>query len=83
VRHSPRKSPKVRQKEKKDKAKQLEKIVDLEAEELCNGMEELDAEEGKPITKLLEYIPLQKGKMKVTKYMDLGKFMVSTQLLLK
>ena len=44
-------------------------------------MEELDYEEGEPITNLPEYIPLWKGKMKVTKDLYSGKFMVSTPLL--
>ena len=57
MRHSPRKNPEDWQKEKKDKAKQPEKIMDLEAEELHDGMEELDAKEGEPITRLPEYIP--------------------------
>lgn len=49
----------------------------MEAEELCDGVDELDVEEGEPIIRLLEYIPPRKGKTKVTKDMDSGKFMVS------
>ena len=57
--------------------------MDFEAEELHDGVEELDADEGEPIMRVPTYIPPWKGKAKVSKYPDLGKFMVSTPLLLK
>ena len=79
VRHSSRKNPKVRQKEKKDK--QPKKIVDLEEEELRNGVEELNFEEGEPVTHPPDYIPLWNWKKKVTKDPNLGRFMVSMPLL--
>lgn len=57
--------------------------MDLEVEELCDGVEELDAEEGDPITRILVYIPPWKGKSKVTKDPNSGKFMVFMPLLPK
>lgn len=57
-------------------------MVDLEEEEY-QGVEELDVEEAEPITRLSEYIPLWKGKGKLTKDLDSGNFMVSTPLLLE
>jgi len=77
------KSPKkntAMQKQKKEK--QLEKVVDLEVEE-GQGVEDIDAEGMEPIIKLPKYIPLQKGKMKITKDLDLEKFTISTALLPK
>lgn len=55
--------------------------MDLEGEELRNGVTNLDFDEGEPITRLLAYIPLWKGKAKVPKDLDSGKFMISTSLL--
>jgi len=44
-------------------------VVDLEAEE---GTEDIDTEGVDPISKLLEYISLRKGKVKVPKDSDVG-----------
>lgn len=77
VRQSLRKNPKVQQKEKK--GKQPEKFMELEEQEF--QMEELDVEEFDPITWILKYIPLQKGKAKVKKDPNYRKFTVSTPLL--
>lgn len=80
VRQSPRKTPELRQKEKKDK--QPEKVVDFgEAE--YQDVEDLYVEEVETITWILAYIHPQKGKRKVTKDLDSEKFMVSTPLLLE
>lgn len=57
--------------------------MDLEAEELCDGVEELDVEEGDAIAQLLTYIPLLKGKAKVPKDPDSSKFRISILLLLE
>jgi len=74
---------KVQQKERKEKGEQLEEPMDLDTEELRDGVEELDAKEGEPITKILTYIPPWKGKVKVTKDPNLGKFKISMSLLLE
>jgi len=84
MRSSPRKNlVEVWQKGRMDKAKKLYETMDLDAEELCDGVEELDIDKGNPITKILAYIPLWKGKTKVTKDPDLGKFTISMPLLLE
>lgn len=57
--------------------------MDLEVEELCDGVEEVDAKEGDPITRLPTYIPPRKGKEKVTKDLHSGKFMVPMPILPK
>jgi len=44
-------------------------------------MEDIVAEDTKPITKLPRYIPLRKGKAKITKDPDSEKFTISTPLL--
>lgn len=75
---SPRKHIEAQPKQKKDK--QPEKVVDLEEEEY-QGIEEVDAEGIEPLSMLLEYIPPWKGKTKVTKDPDSGKFGISTPLL--
>ena len=36
-----------------------------------------------PISKLLKYIPLRKGKVKVPKDLDVGQFVLNTPLLLE
>lgn len=64
------------------KQKKLEKVVDLEVEE-GQGTEDIDAEGVDPIMKLPDYIPLLKGKEKVTKDPDSKTFSISTPLLPK
>ena len=44
-------------------------------------MEDIDTEEVDPISKLSVYIPLHKGKLKVPKDLDVGKFLLNTPLL--
>jgi len=66
-----------------DKPKQSYEPLDLDEEELHNGVEVFDVEEGEPITRIQDYIPLLKGKSEVPKDSDSGKFMVSTLLLLE
>lgn len=44
-------------------------------------MEDIDAEGVEPMMRLPEYIPPRKGKAKVMKDLDTGKFLVSTPLL--
>lgn len=68
--------------QKKNKGKQPEKVVDLEAEE-GQGIEDIDTEGVEPLTKFPDYIPPCKGKEKVTKDPDLNKFVISTPLLLE
>lgn len=77
---SPRKHAEPQPKEKKDT--QLEKVVDIKEDEY-QGVEEVDGEEIDPISRILEYNPPQKGKTKVTKDPDPGKFWVDTPLLLE
>jgi len=64
-----------------DKAKKLYELVDLEAKKLHNGVEELAVNEGEPIARLSAYISLQKGKAKVPKDPDSGKFTICMSLL--
>lgn len=64
-----------------DKSKQLMDPMDLGEEELHGGIEELDAKEFEPITRLPKYIPPRKPTTKVPKYPNNVKFMVSTLLL--
>jgi len=52
--------------------------VDLEAKE---GAEDIDTEGVDPISKLLDYIPLRKGKLKVPKNPNVGNFLLNTSLL--
>jgi len=52
----------------------------LEAKE---GAEDIDAKGVDPITKLWEYIPPCKGKVKVTKDQDSEKFVIHMPLLLE
>jgi len=80
VRNNP---TKVWQKRRVDKAKQLSEPMDLGQEELHDGFEELDAYEGDPITRLPAYIHPWKGKVKVTRDPDSGKFAISMRLLLE
>jgi len=79
VHESPRKHSST-QAQKKDKplVKDKEKVADLEAEE---GMEDIDDEGMEPISKLLDYIPPHKGKVKVTKDLDAEKFLIHMPLL--
>jgi len=74
-----RKSP-TTQAQKKDKplVKDKEKVIDLEAEE---GVQDIDANSMEPISKLLDYIPPCKGKVKITKDLDATKFLINTPLL--
>lgn len=53
-------------------------MVDLEAEE---GVKDIDTEGLDPISKLLDYIPLRKGKLKVPKDPNVGQFLLNTPLL--
>lgn len=55
-------------------------MVDLEAEE---GAEDINTEGVDPISKLPNYIPPHKEKVKVPKDLDGGKFLLNTPLLLK
>jgi len=64
------------QAQKKDK--QPEKVVDLEAEE---GTKYINAEGSEPISKLPKYIPPCKGKVKVTKNLEVEKFIIHTPML--
>jgi len=66
------------QAQKKDK--QPKKVVDLEAEE---GPEDIDAQGVEPISKLSEYVPSPKGKVKITKDPKTEKFIIHTPLLWK
>lgn len=75
IRESPRKNYATQKK----KDKQPERVVDLEAKE-GQGTEDIDAKGLEPFTKLLDYIPLHKGKTKVTKDLDFDKFVISTPL---
>lgn len=52
-------------------------MVDLETEE---GAEDIDIEGVDPISKLLEYIPLQQGKVMVPKDPNEGQFLLNTPL---
>lgn len=61
-----------------DKAQHCYEPMDIDAEELCNGVEEFDADDDDPITRLPTYIPPRKGKAKVPKDPDLGKFPMIT-----
>lgn len=56
----------------------MEKVVDLEVEE---GMEDIDAEGIDPVSKLLDYVPPYKGKVKVTKDPNAKKFFIHIPLL--
>lgn len=56
------------------------KIIDLEAEE---GGEDIDAEGMEPISKLPDYIPPCKGKVKIIKDRDADKFLIHMPLLPK
>ena len=60
--------------------KEKGKVVDLEAEE---GAEDIDIDGVDPISRLLEYIPPCKGKVKVPKVPDAGKFLLNTPLLVE
>jgi len=77
VHTSPRKHTET-QKKKKDK--KLENLADLEAEE-SQGTKDIDTKGVEPITKVPKYIPLWKGKEKVTKYLDSEKFTISMPML--
>lgn len=59
--------------------KEKGKVVDLEAEE---GVEDTDTEGVDLISKLSEYIPPRKGKVKVPKDPNAGQFFLNTPLLL-
>lgn len=54
--------------------------MDLEAEE-AQETRDICAEGVEPITRILEYIPPSKGKVKVMKEPNLEKFTISTTLL--
>lgn len=54
------------------------KVVDLEAEE---GTKDIYSEGMESISKLLDYIPPRKGKVKVTEDPDAGKFLLKMPLL--
>lgn len=66
-----------------DRSQQLTKPMDLSEEELCGGIEDIDVEEGEPMTQLLKHIPPHKAITKVPKDPENVKFMVTTQKLLK
>jgi len=68
------------QKKEKHLEKDKVKVVDLEAKE---GAEDIDVEGVEPISKLLDYIPPCKGKVKITKDPDTKKFLIHTPLLLE
>ena len=80
MRASPRKHTETQEKKKNDK--RPKKVVDLEEEEF-QGIEDVYAKGVDPMMRLPVYIPSWKGKTKVTKDPDTGKFSVSTPLLLE
>lgn len=68
------------QKRDNTSTKEKGKVVDLEAEE---GMEYIDTEGVDLISKLSDYIPPRKGKVKVPKDPVVGQFLLNTPLLPK
>jgi len=64
-----------------DKSKKLMKPLELDKEELCRGIEDIDVEEAKPKTRFPPYIPPRKSAAKVPKNPYFVNFMVSTPLL--
>lgn len=68
------------QKKEKERTKDKGKVVYLETED---GAYDIETEGMYPISKLPHYIPPPKGKVKITKDLDVDKFLIHTPLLLE
>jgi len=79
VYESPRKHAATQaQKKEKLSTKNKGKVVDLETEE---GMKDIYTEGVDPMSEFLDYIPPCKGKVKITKGLDVEKLLIHTPLL--